>query len=67
MGTSRGREFKKRGGIKWGIQHQSFSLPEFFIVLGVSVTSETEWPTEGAGEQADTLVDELSTVTAILS
>lgn len=42
-------------------------LPEFFIVLGVSVASETEWPTEDAGEQADTLVDELSTVTAILS
>lgn len=57
----------KRGCIKWGIQHQSFFLPEFFIVLGVSVVSETGWLTEDAGEQADTLVEELSTVTAILS
>lgn len=50
-----------------GIQHQSFILPAFIAVLGVSVASVTGELSDFAGEQADTLVEELSTLTVILS
>lgn len=52
---------------KKGTQHQSLCLPKFFIALGVSVASVTGRLTDSPGEQADTLIEELSTVTVILS
>lgn len=58
---------KKVDKQKKGIQHQSFILPPFITVLSVSVASVTGGLSDFAGEQADTLVEELSTLTVILS
>lgn len=48
-------------------RRESSILPTFINVLGVSVASVTGGPSDDAGEQADTLVEELSTLTVILS
>lgn len=58
---------KKEDKQKKGIQHQSFILPAFITVLSVSVASVAGGPSDFTGEQADTLVEELSILTVILS